>query len=134
MVEQIFEELERLIIENNGQEEIQKQAEDFNDKRKYRWCIRLNKSEFRRLDEVSKNLRVSKSDLGRNLLFYKARIPKLNAEQRQLMMDIANLRSSFSRISNYMKYDSDIRLREEIIRVISKVEQIHKKICYDRES
>ena len=128
----LFDELEQLIIENNKSREINKGENIEDEKRVFRWCIRLNSEEFQRLSNISKSLKISKSDLGRNLLFYKGRIPKMNAEQRQLMMDIANLRSAFSRISNYMKYDSDIKLRAEIADVISKIQQIHKKIYYDR--
>lgn len=122
---ELFEELERII--NQKEEYYSESKVDItkDEKRTFRWYIRLRKSEFERLNELSEKLKMSKSDLGRNLLFYKARIPKMSSEQRQLMMEIANLKTSFSRISNYMKYDLDIKLRSEIADVIQKVNVIY---------
>jgi hypothetical protein len=123
---ELFDELERLIKQNNKVDfEVNKDEVEGNN-RNFRWCIRLRKSEFERLNEFSKKLKISKSDLGRNLLFYKARIPKMSQEQRELMMEIANLRTAFSRISNYMKYDLDMKLRAEIADTIHKIEVIYK--------
>jgi len=121
----LFDELERLIKQNIQEPTLKNKEGTSEDKRTFRWCIRLRKSEFERLNELSEKLKISKSDLGRNLLFYKARIPKMSSEQRQLMMEIANLKTSFSRISNYMKYDLDIKLRTEIADVIQKVGVIY---------
>src|SRR5690606_22437569 len=123
---ELFDELERLIKQNNKVDIDVNKVELEGDNRKFRWCIRLRKSEFERLNEFSKKLKISKSDLGRNLLFYKARIPKMSQEQRELMMEIANLRTAVSRISNYMKYDLDMKLREEIADTIYKIEVIYK--------
>ncbi|OYD44273.1 hypothetical protein CHU00_17685 [Sphingobacterium cellulitidis] len=123
---ELFDELERLIKQNKDGDFDKKEDVVEGDKRNFRWCIRLRKSEFKRLHELSEKLKISKSDLGRNLLFYKARIPKMSQEQRELMMDIANLRTAFSRISNYMKYDLDIKLRAEIADTIHKIEVIYK--------
>lgn len=123
---ELFDELERLIKQNNKVNIDVNKVELEGDNRNFRWCIRLRKSEFERLNEFSKKLKISKSDLGRNLLFYKARIPKMSQEQRELMMEIANLRTSFSRISNYMKYDLDMKLRAEIADTIHKIEVIYK--------
>lgn len=121
----LFDELERLIKQNKQEPTLKNEEGTSKDKRTFRWCIRLRKSEFERLNELSEKLKISRSDLGRNLLFYKARIPKMSSEQRQLMMEIANLKTSFSRISNYMKYDLDIKLRSEIADVIQKVSVIY---------
>lgn len=123
---ELFDELERLIKQNNKVDIDVNKDEVEGDNRNFRWCIRLRKSEFERLNEFSKKLKISKSDLGRNLLFYKARIPKMSQEQRELMMEIANLRTAFSRISNYMKYDLDMKLRAEIADTIHKIEVIYK--------
>jgi len=123
---ELFDELERLIKQNNKVDIDVNKVELEGDNRKFRWCIRLRKSEFERLNEFSKKLKISKSDLGRNLLFYKARIPKMSQEQRELMMELANLRTAFSRISNYMKYDLDMKLRAEIADTIHKIEVIYK--------
>lgn len=123
---ELFDELERLIKQNNKVNIDVNKFELEGDNRNFRWCIRLRKSEFERLNEFSKKLKISKSDLGRNLLFYKARIPKMSQEQRELMMEIANLRTAFSRISNYMKYDLDMKLRGEIADTIYKIEMIYK--------
>lgn len=122
----LFDELERLIKQNKQEPKLKNEEGTSEDKRTFRWCIRLRKSEFERLNELSEKLKISKSDLGRNLLFYKARIPKMSQEQRELMMEIANLRTAFSRISNYMKYDLDMKLREEIAHTIYKIEVIYK--------
>ncbi|WP_149915381.1 hypothetical protein [Sphingobacterium cavernae] len=122
----LFDELERLIKQNKQEPKLKNEEGTSEDKRTFRWCIRLRKSEFERLNELSEKLKISKSDLGRNLLFYKARIPKMSQEQRELMMEIANLRTAFSRISNYMKYDLDMKLREEIADTIYKIEVIYK--------
>lgn len=123
---ELFEELERIINrkEDSNDESADNKLE--NERRTFRWYIRLRKSEFERLNELSEKLKISKSDLGRNLLFYKARIPKMSQEQRELMMEIANLRTAFSRISNYMKYDLDMKLRAEIAETILKIEVIYK--------
>ena len=123
---ELFDELERLIKQNNKVVIDIYKDEVKGDNRNFRWCIRLRKSEFERLNEFSKKLKISKSDLGRNLLFYKARIPKMSQGQRELMMEIANLRTAFSRISNYMKYDLDMKLRAEIADTIHKIEVIYK--------
>lgn len=123
---ELFDELERLIKENNKVDIDVNKVELEGDNRNFRWCIRLRKSEFERLNEFSKKLKISKSDLGRNLLFYKARIPKMSQEQRELMIELANLRTAFSRISNYMKYDLDMKLRGEIADTIYKIEVIYK--------
>ncbi len=122
----LFDELERLIKQKKQEPKLKNEEGTSEDKRTFRWCIRLRKSEFERLNELSEKLKISKSDLGRNLLFYKARIPKMSQEQRELMMEIANLRTAFSRISNYMKYDLDMKLREEIADTIYKIEVIYK--------
>lgn len=123
---ELFDELERLIKQNIKETTLSVHEEIAEGKRAFRWCIRLRRSEFERLNELSEKLKISKSDLGRNLLFYKARIPKMSKEQRELMMEIANLRTAFSRISNYMKYDLDIKLRAEIADTIHKIEVIYK--------
>lgn len=122
----LFDELERLIKQKKQEPKLKNEEGTSEDKRTFRWCIRLRKSEFERLNELSEKLKISKSDLGRNLLFYKARIPKMSQEQKELMMEIANLRTAFSRISNYMKYDLDMKLREEIADTIYKIEVIYK--------
>ncbi|MDM1050217.1 hypothetical protein [Sphingobacterium hotanense] len=122
----LFDELERLIKQKKQEPKLKNEEGTSEDKRTFRWCIRLRKSEFERLNELSEKLKISKSDLGRNLLFYKARIPTMSQEQRELMMEIANLRTAFSRISNYMKYDLDMKLREEIADTIYKIEVIYK--------
>lgn len=121
---ELFDELERLIKQKKDGDINEDLVESKN--RNFRWCIRLRKSEFERLNELSEKLKISKSDLGRNLLFYKARIPKMSKEQRELMIEIANIRTAFSRISNYMKYDLDMKLRAEIVETIHKIEVIYK--------
>ena len=123
---ELFDELERLIKQNKEPSAIESEEVEQSQKRSFRWCIRLTSIEFNRLQELSEKLKISKSNLGRNLLFYKARIPKMSQEQRELLMEIANLKTSITRISNYMKYDLDLKLRAEIAELILKVNKIYK--------